>query len=279
MGDIWLIYNPRSKSCDEGVIAEIERLFFTAGRPIQRKLMIGEDSLPDAKVAGMARVDMIVVLSGDGTINAVADSLKGWDGVLLILPGGTMNLLARALHGDASAVEIVQACLAGHGELLRVPTISDGKVTAYAGIIVGPSAAWADVREEMRDLNLVAMGANAIKAVTATFEAPGVTMKGAEGSFPAIYIEPGKDRLRAYGVKVDSAGELLSHGIAWLKGDFREGPSDTLPASREVTLSSEADSFDLLVDGEKAEAPNPVTFRLGQSAVRFFSARGSVAWT
>lgn len=279
MGDIWLIYNPRSKSCDEGVVAEVERLFFLAGRPIQRKLIIGEDSLPDARVAGLAHVDMVVVLSGDGTINAVADALRGWNGVLLILPGGTMNLLARALHGEAGAAEIARCYLAGHGDVLRVPTISDGQVTAYAGIIVGPSAAWADVREEMRDLNLIAMGANAVKAVAATFEEPGVTMKGAEGHFPAIYIEPGKDCLRAYGIRVDHAGELLGHGLAWLKGDFREGPSRALPAGRTVTLESEAEHFDLLVDGEKREASNPVTFSLGQSAVRFFSARGSVAWS
>ncbi len=279
MSDQWLVYNPRSKSCDETVVIQIETLFAEAGRPIGRKLSVGEDDLPDRESATGADVALVVVLSGDGTISALADALAGWPGTLLALPGGTMNLLARALHGESTAEEIVAAYLAGEGADAPVPVIRVADQTAYAGIIVGPSSAWADVREDMRNLDIKSIGANALQALEATFREPGVGIEGEEAVFPAIYLEPRNDGLTAFGVQADSAGDLLAHGLAWLRGDFREGPSQDLDVGESVTLASQASTFDILVDGERAEAPNPATFTAAQSKVRFFSMRGQVRWS
>ncbi len=38
---------------------------------------------------------MIAILSGDGTVNTVARALGGWDGTLLVLPGGTIEPAGR----------------------------------------------------------------------------------------------------------------------------------------------------------------------------------------
>ncbi|WP_306790511.1 diacylglycerol kinase family protein, partial [Escherichia coli] len=54
-------------------------------------------------------VDTVVLFAGDGTINAALSALKDWEGTFLILPGGTMNLLARSLHGTLDPQAIVQA--------------------------------------------------------------------------------------------------------------------------------------------------------------------------
>lgn len=273
-----MIYNPRSRTCDESVVAQIRERFEEAGYPIGRTLIVGEDSFPDGPVARLAGVRTIIVLSGDGTIGAVAQALEDWDGVLLVLPGGTMNLLAHALHGARTVTEIVAAFLAGEGASSTIPVITGHGLTAYAGIIAGPSSAWADVREDMRNLDLVAAGANAARAVSATFNEPTVSLEGAAGDYPAIYLEPGEDRLHAYGVLAANARDLLSHGWAWLQGDFREGPSEALPAGQAVTLSSASETIGLLVDGEKAQAPSPAHFALARSALRFHSARGGEAW-
>jgi hypothetical protein len=279
MGDIWLIYNPRSKSSNEQLVADVEQRFAEAGQPVARKLVIGEDDLPGGSDPAMAGVDMVVLLSGDGTVNAAAQRLAGWPGTLLILPGGTMNLLAHALHGEAAIYDIVDALLDGKGATATVPVIKVGDVTAFAGIIVGPSSAWADVREDMRNLDLKAIGPDAVQALQATLNGPGVAIQGVDATFPAIYLEPGPDGLRAFGVQAESGRDLLAHGWAWLRGDFRNGPSRELPVGDHVTLSSRADSFDMLVDGERADAPNPATFAQGLSDVRFFSMRGQVRWS
>ncbi len=279
MTDSWLIYNPRSKSWTEPLMAEIEQRFAEAGRPVGRRFVVGEDDLPDGAAAREAGVAMIAVLSGDGTVNSVARSLSGWEGTLLVLPGGTMNLLAGALHDEASAVEIVAAALEGSGAVAPVPVIKVGAETAFAGIIVGPSSAWADVREDMRNLDLRAIGPDAVQALEATFNAPRVGIEGADEAFPAIYLEPRAHGLSALGVQAENGRDLLAHGWAWLRGDFRNGPTQTIDAGDHVTLSSDADSFDMLVDGERAEASNPATFTAAMSDVRFFSKRGRVRWT
>ena len=103
MTDSLFIFNERSGSYDPALVAEIEQLFAQSDWPLSRVRDIGEGALPDAAAAKAQNLGLIVVLSGDGTLAAVAESLGGLEGTLLILPGGTMNLLSRTLHGDRTA--------------------------------------------------------------------------------------------------------------------------------------------------------------------------------
>jgi diacylglycerol kinase family enzyme len=49
--------------------------------------------------------DLVVVLSGDGTINEVVNALAGTDVALGVLPGGATNVLVRALDVPVDPVE------------------------------------------------------------------------------------------------------------------------------------------------------------------------------
>ena len=70
---------------------------------------------------------------------------------------------------------------------------------------------------------------------------------------------------------VDNAsGGILSHGIAWLGGDFREGPSVDLSERRAVVIESKG-SIGLLLDGEPAELPSGATYRLDASPLAFLA--------
>lgn len=274
----WLIYNDRSGRCDPALLAEIEALFAQAGRPMARRIALCEGLLPGASAARAEGVGLIVVLSGDGSTSAVADALQGWDGTLLVLPGGTMNLLAHALHGARTPREIVRAWLDGEGAVLRVPVLRAGDLVAYTGIILGPSAAWAEVREDLRDRDVAALTADVPRALVATFREPGVAPMERDGDYPAIFVEPSLAGLRAYGIVASGAGDLFRHGWAWLSGDFREGPSEPLGAGPAMRFRGHGDHIDLLVDGEKEEAASPIEIRADRSAVRFYAAQGEVGW-
>ena len=278
MNESLFIYNERSGSCDPALVAEIEQLFERSGWPLGSVRAMGDQPLPDARSLRAERVGLAVVLSGDGSLSAVAQALDGWDGTLLALPGGTMNLLAHALHGDLDALEVVQAYLDGRGSVLRTPIIRAGSIAAYTGLIAGPTAAWGEVREALRNRDIAALAEEVPNALSATFEHPGVALEGDDTVYPAIFVEPGVKGLRAYGVLASGAGDLFRHGWAWLAGDFRDGPSEPLGLSPTISLRTEARSLDLLVDGEKAEAGNALELHIARSGVRFFAAQGETAW-
>ena len=279
MTESLFIYNERSGGCDPKLVAEVENLFAQSRWPLGGTRMMGEDDLPDVQAANEQGLGLIVVLSGDGSLSAVAQALSGWEGTLLALPGGTMNLLARALHGELSVIEIVQAYLDGRGTVLRTPIIQAGEITAYTGLIAGPTAAWGEVREALRNRDLAALADEIPHALTATFEEPGVALAGEDTTYPAIFVEPGVRGLRSYGVLANSAGDLFRHGWAWLSGDFRDGPAEPLGTAASIRLYSDSETLDLLVDGERAKSTSPLDLRAARSAVRFFAAQGEAAWT
>ena len=51
-----------------------------------------------AETAGQ-KLDILIVLGGDGTIRRAADACTETSSYLIALPGGTMNMLPRALYG------------------------------------------------------------------------------------------------------------------------------------------------------------------------------------
>lgn len=273
METIWLIYNPRSRTADEALVQQIEDAFAGAGKPIARKLELGEDALPKVDDLRQAGVTLLIQLSGDGSINGLASALDGWEGALLVLPGGTMNLLSKSLHGEAAVPDIVARVLAGQTRRLTVPIIRHETLIAYTGIVAGPTAAWGNVREDLRKGDLAALGQDALHAVSATFDAPGVSIDDSADLHPAIFIEPGEDALRVSAVIAQNAGHLLAHGWAWLMGDFRNGPFKPLEAGHEVALYSSGHQLELLVDGEPMTANEPAKFRADRSRVEFLATR------
>jgi hypothetical protein len=278
MSESLFIYNERSGTCDPALVAQIEQLFAQGDWPIGQIRAVDDGPLPTAQQLQDNGVGLAIVLGGDGSLAAVAEALDGWDGTLLALPGGTMNLLARRLHGDLTPVDIIKSYLSGEGAILRTPIIRVGDVTAYTGIIIGPTAAWGGVREALRNRDLAALAGEVPNAISSTFEAPGVSLNGDGEEYPAIFVEPGRNELCAYGVLAGSAGDLFRHGWAWLSGDFRDGPSEALERGPALRINSEASTVDMLVDGEQSSGAVPLDLKIARSGVRFFAAHGEAGW-
>lgn len=274
----WLVINPGSGSFDEALVETIAERFAAAGQPFARTIDVGTDDLPDAQGAGTAQ--RVVILTGDGTVSALHAGLSGWEGEILVLPGGTMNLLARALHGEAEPLEIVDAVLACNAKPVTIPLITAPGIVALSGLFAGPTTAWGDVREQMRNLDVAGLVETVPRAIAATLGEDSVSAEGAKGAFPAFYLQPSEEGIKLTGVKADGPGDLLAHGWAWISGDFRDGPSDNLGTRAQVTIhgSEPGGTLSLLVDGEKEQTDDPVTFSAAASAIRFLSLNGRCIW-
>jgi len=265
-----LVCNLRSGSSDEALAERLAEMCHAAGAPLALTVTLPGGELPTATILAEQGIDLLLVLSGDGTLNAAAGNLETWDGAMLPLPGGTLNLFHKTLHGDRSPEEILNDALAGKARRVHPPTILCDAGRAYIGVIAGPTTAWAEVREQFRSLSLTGLAETIPDAIDATLHGDGVQIRGSHQSFQAINLTPEADRIVAEGLITDSAGSILRHGIAWLGGDFREGPSVDLSERRAVVIEGSG-TIGLLLDGEPAELPSGATYRLKASPLAFLA--------
>ena len=263
-----LICNTQSGGHDEAVREQIEMLCRDQGTPLVATFALPDGDIPDATELKLQRIDLLLVWTGDGTINAAATQAAGWDGAILVLPGGTLNLLSKALHGDRSAPGILTDALQGKMRRSAIPTIRSDTGTAFITVVAGPATRWAEVRETMRQDGIIEASRAAPEALDEMMNAPGVRV-GADGkAYPAVILTPTPTGIRADGILTEGTGDVLRHGLAWLGGDFRDGPSE--PIATGVTLALESDeTICLEFDGELREMASPARFSIGTSAVDF----------
>ena len=263
-----LVCNIRSGSHDPAIRAAIEAACRDAGTPLVATFELPEGPVPDATILRERDIDLLLVWTGDGTINAAARSAVGWNGAILPLPGGTLNLLSKALHGDRPAPEILTDALMGKGRRRPVPTIRSAVGEAFITIVAGPATHWAEVRETMRQEGLLEAGRAAPDALEAMMKAPGVRVAGHGKAYPAVILTPTEAGVRVDGILTEGTIDVLRHGLAWLGGDFRDGPSEEIVQSETIVLDSDA-PISLEYDGELAETGSPARFGLAASAVDF----------
>lgn len=112
---------------------------------------LGPDNMEEAIAkAAKRKPDLVVILAGDGTARAAAEVFGPKGPLLMPLPGGTMNMLPRALYGDVDWREALRETFergvertVGGGEL--------GGHTFYVAAMVGAMALFAPAREAARE--------------------------------------------------------------------------------------------------------------------------------
>lgn len=265
-----LVCNSQSGSHDETILEQIIETCRELGAPLAATFTLPDDEIPDATELKLQRIDLLLVWTGDGTINAAATKAAGWDGAILPLPGGTLNLLSKALHGDRPVPEILADALQGKGRRRPIPTIRSDAGEAFITVVAGPATQWAEVRETMRQDGLIEASRAAPDALDTMMNAPGVRIAGHGQAYPAVILTPTSEGIRADGILTDGTGDVLRHGLAWLGGDFRDGPSEEIAMGETIILESDA-AISLEYDGELGEVRSPARFGLGASAVDFLA--------
>ncbi|HUQ13820.1 MAG TPA: diacylglycerol kinase family protein [Novosphingobium sp.] len=252
---IWLIVNEASGSNDEIAIDQVIAALEVAGATPARVIRLPADDLPDREALDHGSVDGLVTFTGDGTANAVVSRLEGWRGAVLVLPGGTQNLLARALHGEADAASIVAAL--GRGELnpTRRHLIRSRHGDGLCEIVAGPGAKWSEVREALREGAMGDLAAAAGEAISQTSSGPKVVVAapplGEPEGYPAVRLHPVGDRIAVDGYRAETIADYARQGLAILARDYRQGPHDELGRHRAVVCRS-AEPIELMIDGERA---------------------------
>jgi diacylglycerol kinase family enzyme len=103
--DVLLIVNPVARTVSKPTLAVIEKALSADFRlEVAETKQRGHASELGAQAVADG-VDLVIVFSGDGTINEVVNALAGTETALGALPGGATNILVRALDLPLDPVE------------------------------------------------------------------------------------------------------------------------------------------------------------------------------
>lgn len=266
-----MITNPSSGSASEAKCAAIEAIFEEQGLELVGRTTFPEEGMPSVEDLIAAKVDTVVLFAGDGTVNAAACKYDKWHGKALILPGGTMNVLAKRLHALTDPHDIVHA--AHEKPVLRtLPFVESGPHRAFCALIVGPAAAWAGAREAVRYRHFKRL-IRAVRVAWARTWSRGVTLFDGtrkRRNYKALLIAPEDGWLKITAFSADSFRETLRLGWEWLMGNIHNAPTVDDTRSAHVTVTGRR-ALHALFDGEEVKLACPARISSGTSNLRFIT--------
>ncbi|WP_066798972.1 diacylglycerol/lipid kinase family protein [Sphingomonas soli] len=274
MQNLWFITNPNSGTATPAKCEALQAVFKECGLTLTGRTEFPDQAIPKGEDLTAQGVDTVVLYAGDGTINAALCALAEWEGDFLILPGGTMNLLAKALHEELDPHKIVAAA---HESKRRValPFIEAGEHRAFVGLILGPAAAWARAREAARKGRIGRMVGAVRAAWRKTFDRKGIRVTGAAAlgdHYQAVFVFPHLDGLDVAAVDAREWSAIAKLGWDWVTGDWVAGHSVTEARAQELRLAGSKPAM-ALFDGEPVNLDADVRIVPGKSAERFIATR------
>lgn len=227
--------------------------------------------------------DVLFVLAGDGTAGSIA-SRAGPDGPLVApLPGGTMNMLPKALYGTGDWKAALKVALEeGAPQCVAGGEVSDGVTTQafYCAAIFGSPALWAPAREAVRvgKLRLAWIyGRRALKRAFSgrmRFSLDGRADRRAEA---LVLISPMISRVMEEDTGLEAAAmnpadaveafRLAAHAVI---DDWRQDPAVTTRATQKVTMRARS-RIPAVIDGEPMLLRHEARVRFIREAFRAFA--------
>lgn len=264
------VANSRSGSFDQAKVDEILARATALGLGEPHPVYLPDADAPDA--GSVDADDIVAVFGGDGTIGSVVRGLADWGGAVLVLPGGTMNLASKRLHGDVDSLEILEAIAAGRVKRVRPNVVRTDEGDSLAGVMVGPGTSWSDVREAMRDIDIAGLAASTVRAFATTGSAARVACQepalGRPEGYPMIEVLPTNSGMEISGYHADDLGQFAVGLAALLRHDFRSGPCEVFEIDHPVVIGAvDGSPVGMLVDGDPVDERKEVRLAVGASRV------------
>lgn len=275
MHKLWFVTNPNSGSASKEKCDAIEAVFEERGLKMAGRSYFPEQPLPDGDVLAKAGVDTIVLFAGDGTVNATLCALAKWDGAFLILPGGTMNMLAKALHDTLDPHEIIHRAHEAH-RLVAMPFVETGRHRAFVGLILGPAAQWFRAREAARSKRIGALIRAVRHAWGRTF-GRGIRISGSAAlrrRYQAVFVRPDAAGLQVSGIDARDWGAVARLGWEWISGDWIDAGAVTHTTTERLRIEGRRPVL-ALFDGEPERLEHGTAIVGGMSEPRFIATRSA----
>ena len=265
-----VLVNPLSGSVGPRAADETEAIL--ADYPCEAEVVSLDGGRIDAQIdeALASRPDVLFVLAGDGTARAVASRAGPAGPLVAPLPGGTMNMLPRALYGTTDWKQALRTALEDGAR----QCVSGGMVEGQAffcAAILGAPALWAPAREAVRTGKLSLAWTYGRRALRRAFSgrlryALDGGMKKKTGAL--VLISPIISRaldepvgLEAAAMDPSDAGQAFRLAATALFSDWRRDTSVTTKPAKRIEVWARS-KIPAVLDGEPTLLPHEtrVTF-------------------
>lgn len=253
-----ILVNPLSGGVGPRAVEEARDLL--AEYPLEAEVVSLEGARMSEQIdeALASNPDVLFVLAGDGTARSVA-ARAGADGPLVApLPGGTMNMLPKALYGTADWKAALKLAL----EEGAPQPVAGGEVEGeafYCAAILGSPALWAPAREAIREGKLKmawTYGRRALKKAftgRVRYSLDGAERQKAEALVlisPLISKAMDKaDGLEAAAMNTNDAAQAFRLAAHALFDDWRQDPNVTARPARRIVAEARS-RIPAVIDGE-----------------------------
>lgn len=178
---------------------------------IQQFTIVDATKMSSRHFQRASQYDAIVVLGGDGTARYAADLAPRNGPPLILLPGGTLNILPKALYGELPWPQAIAAVLE-RGVERRLPVGYANGETFYVAGLFGPTTLLALARESVREGNPLKAFQRLRHALNRSFTR-------------SIRARAGKEKMRkaeGIGVLLPSfSGGIESDHLEWVRLDAK----------------------------------------------------------
>ena len=229
---------------------------------VEPKTWCGEAAQVERSFAEAARhkLDVLIVLGGDGTIRTAAEACAQEGLYLIPLPGGTMNMLPRALYGDVSWEDALKKTLTAPSLKL----LSGGRIAGkqfFIAAILGAPSLWVEPRESIREGDIAEAIEKGCVAFQKMFERKVQYLISGEikGEAEAIALicplvseemSDSEQALEVAVVDVENAVEVISLVAAATFGKWRNDRNILRTKTNRVEVQSSKD-IPAILDGER----------------------------
>lgn len=235
------------------------------------------------KALADAKPDLFIVWGGDGTLRAALTAVGQATPNLLLLPGGTMNLLCRSIHGDKAWDEVLKDVLAGpKRRMLPAGKVNDEHF--FCAMLAGAPARFAEAREALRRGELVKAATEA-RAALETLGNLQLAARYRDGySFVDARLPPTSvigvlvgPLAREHEMEIAALAEPTAGGalnVIWASfvSDWRNAPGVTVVPARSLVIETENGEIPVIADGEAIEAGGTVRISYVKDAVQCLTA-------
>lgn len=278
-----VLINPRSGSVPENAPDLVSALLADLGETCHIIMLDGEDITGPIEECIATSPDLIIVWSGDGTVACTLER-TGPDGPpILPLPGGTMNLFHKQIHGGPCEWNECLRKGLTEGEMIDVPAGCAGDRRFYVAAMAGNLTDLTGPREALREGHVIEAleklsGSDLLDLrSTMTFSTDGGRDKAEKGFATAAAIFVGSETEPDFEfafIDPDNPLELAAAGFGALFSDWREAAGVTVLRPGNVCLEHEKGrELRMTLDGEPVRLQSGTVFSRIEKAGRAISAR------